>query len=91
MSWQLVLLLIFPIQFKIYGYITRKDKSPLWVKIEAMSNAFFLAMGLIVFYGLINDVIYFTPIFWNFWLIIAVIWLMVCLYGHQKSNTLFKF
>lgn len=61
--WLLVLLLTVPIPFKIYGYITRKDKSPLWVKIEAMSNAVFLAIGLIAFYGFINDVSYFTPIF----------------------------
>jgi hypothetical protein len=82
--WLLVVLLIVPFPFKIYEYITRKDKSPLWVKIEEMSNAVFLAVGLIAFYGSINDISYFTPIFWNIWLVIAVIWSTIGLYWSPK-------
>ena len=82
--WLLVVLLIVPFPFKIYEYITRKDKSPLWVKIEEMSNAVFLSIGLIAFYGFINDISYFTPTFWSIWLIIAVIWSTIGLYWSPK-------
>ena len=71
--WLLAVLIIVPFPIKIYGYITRRDKSPLRVKIEEISNAIFLAMGLIAFYGYINDISYFTPIFWKGWLVIVAI------------------
>lgn len=84
--WLLAVLLIIPFPFKIYEYATRKDKSPLSVKVEEMLNAIFLAIGLIAFYGFINNVSYFTPMFWKIWLIIAVLLSTVGLYWSPKTK-----
>ncbi|PKH87483.1 hypothetical protein [Colwellia sp. Bg11-28] len=82
--WLLVVLLIVPFPFKIYEYITRKDQSPLRVKVEEMLNAIFLAIGLIAFYGFINNINYFTPMFWKIWLVIAVFLSTVGFYWSPK-------
>jgi hypothetical protein len=82
--WLLSVLLIVPLPFKIYEYLTGKDTSPMWVKIEEMANAFFLTIGLIAFYGFINDHAYFTKNFWKIWLVIAVVWSLISIFGSPK-------
>ena len=72
--WLLVVLLLVPFPFKLIDYATGKDKSPLLVKIEEMAFALFTAIGLLALYGLITDQVYLSPLFWQIWLLIAVVW-----------------
>jgi|TARA_R110000851_G_scaffold67191_2_gene151535 hypothetical protein len=82
--WILVALIVLPLPFKIYEYATGKDKSSIGVKIEEMSNALFMAVGLIAFYGYLNDQVYLFPSFWITWLVISVIWSVSAMFWSPK-------
>ena len=84
--WLLVVLIVIPLPFKIYEYLSGKDKSPLIVKIEEMSNAIFTAIGLIAFYGFLNNESYLFPAFWEVWLIIAVLWMILPIFWSPKLD-----
>jgi len=45
--WILVAIVALPFPFKVLGYISGRDKSPLIVKVEEMANTLFLALGCI--------------------------------------------
>ncbi|MCE9680526.1 hypothetical protein LZP69_15335 [Shewanella sp. AS1] len=72
--WLLCAIFVLPVPFKIAGYLSGKDPSPLSVKVEEMANLAFTAIGLVAFYGFISDQSYFSPLFWQIWLVIALIW-----------------
>jgi hypothetical protein len=82
--WLLVALIALPLPFKIYEYAKGKDKSSIGVKIEEMSNALFMAVGLVAFYGYLNDQTYFFPSFWMAWLVIGVIWSVSSIFWSPK-------
>ncbi|MFT4940143.1 MAG: hypothetical protein ACI88A_003195 [Paraglaciecola sp.] len=84
--WLTASLLILPFPFKLAGYISGKDTSPLRVKIEEMANALFLAIGLIAFWAYAyTKPIAIPPVFWYIWLTVSVVW--SCL-GVFKSSKL---
>ncbi|MCK7458772.1 hypothetical protein [Idiomarina aminovorans] len=72
--WILVALIVLPLPFKVFEYVSGKDKSPRIVKVEEFSNAIFMALGLVAFHGFITDTVYLTPAFWQGWLVIAIVW-----------------
>ena len=84
--WLLVALIILPLPLplKIFEYFTGKDKSPVIVKIEEVSNALFMAIGLVAFYGYLNNQVYMFPNFWKIWLVIAVIWSVLSIFWSPK-------
>ncbi len=82
--WLLVVILVLPIPFKFYGYASGSDKSTLIVKIEEMSNAIFMLIGLTAFYGYLNDQVYLNPSFWKAWLLIGVLWSFVAIFWSPK-------
>ncbi len=53
--WILCVLIILPLPFKVYEYISGKDKSPVIVKVEEIFNVLFLSLGLIAFHGYLNN------------------------------------
>ncbi len=71
--WLLVVILVLPFPFKVFGYIKGSDDSALSVKIEESANAIFMSIGLVAFYGYINNQVYLSPIFWHAWLLIGVL------------------
>lgn len=82
--WVLVAVVVLPLPFKVLGYISGKDKSPLIVKIEEMANALFLTLGLVAFYGFINNRLYLSSGFWQAWLFIAVAWSLLPIFWSPK-------
>ena len=82
--WILVAILILPLPFKVYGYLNGSDKSRAIVKIEEMANAAFLSVGLLAFYGFLNDEQFLTPVFWKAWLIIAILWSFLAMFWSPK-------
>ncbi|KFZ38706.1 hypothetical protein HR45_04600 [Shewanella mangrovi] len=84
--WLLAALIILPLPFKLYEYATGKDDSPRIVKIEEMTNALFLGIGLIAFYGFIHQQLFLSKTFWQAWLVIAVVWSILSLFWSPKLN-----
>lgn len=82
--WVLVAIVVLPLPFKVLGYISGRDKSPLIVKIEEMANALFLAVGLVAFYGFINNQVYLSSGFWQAWLFIAIAWSLLPIFWSPK-------
>lgn len=82
--WLLLALTILPLPFKIVGYVKRTDKSSLGVKIEEIANTMFMALGLVAFYGYLNNQVYLFSNFWLSWLVIAVIWSIGSLFFSPK-------
>ncbi|WP_123421773.1 hypothetical protein [Gallaecimonas pentaromativorans] len=87
MFWATALLLILPFPFKIGAIALGKDKRPLSVKIEELSNAVFLSIGLIAFwhYAYSNEIST-IPLFWYSWLFIAVAWSIFAVFKSSKLN-----
>lgn len=82
--WLLCALIILPLPFKIYEYISARDKSPFIVKVEEMLNALFLSVGLIAFYGYLNNELYLFPKFWLIWLILSIAISVVSIFCSPK-------
>ena len=82
--WILFLLLVLPLPFKLYGYLTGADKSKTSVKVEESLNALFFSFGLIALHGFINQVQYFSDVIWQVWLLIAVLWSISALIWSPK-------
>ncbi len=82
--WLLVVILVLPFPFKLYGYFNGSDKSALIVKIEESVNAIFMSIGLIAFYGYLNNQVYLNQSFWKMWLLIGVIWSIVAIFWSPK-------
>jgi hypothetical protein len=72
--WLSALLLLAPLPFKIYGYLTGRDTSPTKVRIEEMANSLFLSLGLIAVYGYAYQVSVGSAVLWYFWFAVAVAW-----------------
>lgn len=77
-------LIVLPFPFKVFEYLSGKDKSPVIVKVEEMANALFMALGLVAFHGFITDRVYLTPAFWKGWLIIAIAWSVLSTFWSPK-------
>ncbi|QSX32305.1 hypothetical protein JYB87_11015 [Shewanella avicenniae] len=82
--WLLVALFVLPFPFKIYEYATGKDDSPLEVKVEEMANLLFSAIGLIGYYGYIQQQSYLSPTFWEVWLVVGILWSLLSLFWSPK-------
>lgn len=82
--WLLVALLLVPLPFKLFEYVTGKDKSPLPMKVEEMAFALFIAIGLSGLYGFINEQLFLSPTFWQVWLLIAVAWSILPIFWSAK-------
>ncbi|WP_209326799.1 hypothetical protein [Pseudoalteromonas sp. PA2MD11] len=82
----LLAITVVPFPFKIYGYLSGKDDSPMIVKFEEMTNALFMSVGLFGFYGFISDRVYLTPLFWNGWLCVAIVWSLLPLFWSPKLD-----
>ena len=82
--WLLVVILVLPFPFKVFGYIKGTDDSALSVKVEESANAIFMSIGLVAFYGYINDQVYLTQTFWQVWLLIGVVWSIVAIFWSPK-------
>ena len=82
--WLLVVILVLPFPFKVFGYIKGSDDSSLSVKVEESANTIFMSIGLIAFYGFIHNKTYLTPVFWQIWLFIAVLWSIVAIFWSPK-------
>ena len=82
----LLAITVVPFPFKIYGYLSDKDDSPMIVKFEEMTNSLFMSVGLFGFYGFISDRVYLTPLFWNGWLCVAIVWSLLPLFWSPKLD-----
>jgi hypothetical protein len=82
--WVLVALIVLPFPFKVFEYVSGKDKSPWLVKAEEMANAFFMASGLVAFHGFITGKVYLTSAFWQCWLVVAIVWSVLPLFWSPK-------
>jgi hypothetical protein len=82
--WLLVVILVIPFPFKVFGYIKGSDDSALSVKIEESANAIFMSIGLVAFYGYINNQVYLSPTFWQAWLLIGVLWSIIAIFWSPK-------
>jgi len=82
--WLLCALIILPLPFKVYEYISGKDKSPITVKVEEIFNALFLGIGLIAFYGYLNNELYLFSEFWIGWLFISIILSIISIFWSPK-------
>ena len=67
--WILAALIVIPFPFKMHGYFTGKDQSPKSVKIDESIFVALAWVGLIGFYGFINEQRYLSPTFWYVWLV----------------------
>ncbi len=84
--WLTAALLFIPLPFKILGYISGKDDSPLKVKVEEVGNALLLMLGLVPFYGFISDERFGATIVWQIWLILAVIISFISIFRSTKIS-----
>ncbi|WP_226662375.1 hypothetical protein [Microbulbifer aggregans] len=82
--WILALIMIVPIPFKFIGYWSGKDTSPVSVKIEETTNAVFMALGLVAFYGFISGSQPDHPNIWYAWLAITVAWSVISMFWSAK-------
>ncbi|KKO49106.1 hypothetical protein VT06_07610 [Arsukibacterium sp. MJ3] len=82
--WILVALIVLPFPFKVFEYVSGKDKSPRIVKVEEVANALFMALCLVAFYGFIAGKAYLTPAFWQGWLFIAIVWSLLPIFWSPK-------
>ena len=82
--WILVALIVLPFPFKIFEYLSGKDKSPVIVKVEEITNAIFMALGLVAFHGFITGTVYLTPAFWKGWLVVAIAWSVLPIFWSPK-------
>jgi len=71
--WLVAALLLLPLPFKIFEYVTGKDSSPTIVKAEEMLNAAFFSVGLVGLYGFAYQQPLLTPTFWKLWVVLAVL------------------
>ena len=71
--WTIVLFLLVPIPFKLYGYIKGTDDSPTIVKFEEMGMVTFATIGLFGLYGYLNQETYLFPAFWKAWFVLAIV------------------
>ena len=87
MFWATTLLLIVPFPFKLFSMVTGKDQRSFAVKFEEMSNAIFLAIGLIAFWQFAYlDTKSTVPIFWYAWLFVAVSWSLLAAIKSPKLD-----
>lgn len=82
--WVLLGLLVLPFPFKVFEYLTGRDKSPLIVKVEEMSLALFTAIGLFAFYGYLNNLDFLFSKFWFAWLIVSIVWSIASIFFSPK-------
>jgi hypothetical protein len=82
--WLLCALIVLPLPFKVYEYISGKDESPIIVKLEEMFNALYFSLGLIAFYGYLNNESYLFPEFWFGWLFISIIFSILSIFWSPK-------
>ncbi|QSX37231.1 hypothetical protein [Shewanella sedimentimangrovi] len=82
--WILAAILVLPLPFKLLGYFSGKDDSPVWVKLEELANAGFMALGLLAFHGFIEQTPYLTPGIWAGWLVLALLWSLASLFWSPK-------
>ena len=82
--WLLLALTIIPFPFKIAGYLTGKDNSPAIVKGEEIINTIFTSVGLIGFYGYLNNEHYLYAAFWYGWLAVSVLFSVIAIFKSPK-------
>ena len=82
--WLLLALIVIPFPFKIFEYSTGKDKSPTIVKVEEITNVIFTAVGLLGFYGYINEESYLFSNFWYSWLIASALLSVFAIFKSPK-------
>ena len=82
--WLVAALLLLPLPFKIFEYITGRDGSPRIVKIEEMTNAAFFAVGLVGLYGYVYKQQFLAPSFWKIWVVLAVVISITALFWSPK-------
>lgn len=82
--WLLCALIVLPLPFKVYEYISGKDKSSTIVKMEEIFNALFLSIGLIGFYGYLNNESYLFSEFWFGWLFISMFLSIISIFWSPK-------
>ena len=71
--WLVAALIVLPLPFKIFEYVTGRDGSPTIVKIDEMFNAAFFAVGLVGLYGFAYQHHFLVPLFWKTWVVLAVV------------------
>jgi hypothetical protein len=82
--WAIAAVLVLPLPFKVIEYISGKDKSPMSVKIEEMTNAVFFFVGLVGLYGFVYNVDYLSPLFWRIWIVLAVVLSIAAIFWSPK-------
>lgn len=83
--WLTASLLVFPLPFKLAGYISGKDPNPLRVKIQEITNAIYFSIGLVAFLAYAFDKQLTVPsMFWFIWLTIAVLWSCLVIFKSSK-------
>ncbi len=82
--WLLCALIILPFPFKIYEYISGKDRSPFIVKVEEIFNILFLSLGLVAYYGYLNNESYLFSNFWLGWLALSILFSVFSVFKSPK-------
>lgn len=85
MFWLTAILIVLPFPFKVFEIVTGKDKRPLAVKVEELSNAALLAVGLIAFWHYVyTDEASSAPWFWYCWIVSTVLLSIVAVFKSSK-------
>jgi len=85
MFWLTAALLIVPFPLKLFEMVTGKDKRPFAVKVEELSNAALLAVGLIAFWHYVyTDEASSAPWFWYCWIVSTVLLSIVAVFKSSK-------
>jgi len=85
MFWLTAILIVLPFPFKVFEIVTGKDKRPLAVKVEELSNAVLLSIGLIGFwYYAFTDKASNSPWLWYGWLLLTVLLSILAVFKSSK-------
>lgn len=68
--WLTVALTVLPFPFKIHGYVTGQDQSPVKVKVDELSAVALTWIGLLAFFGFVYGKSFLFPEFWYAWIAI---------------------
>ena len=83
--WLVAVLILVPLPFKLFEYVTGRDDSPRIVKAEEMLNAAFFAVGLIGLYGFAHEQpTLLPPSFWAGWVILAILLSVTAIFWSPK-------